>query len=371
MRVFRSVIIFLFLALGLPAAAVNAAEGGAGSRTIRAGVFVNPPFVMERAEGGYEGMAVELWNEVAAGLGFHTEYVQFHDVREMLDAAREGKIDAVVVNLATSHERARYLKYSYPWYDSGLRILVDTRDDGSLWSALLRYRHYRVYALFLAIILGMAAVMTLLRRRRDPDFPGDWKTGLSLSFLNVLDSALSGKMEQRHLGKLGNLFFVAWLLFGMAAVAYFTSSMTSAMTSSELGGGDIGSVADLPGKKVGVLHGSEGEEFFAKMKTPARSYRELGDAVAALEKNELDAVVMDAPSLEYLVRQNPDRPLAVVGDLFHPEKYCFAAGYAHADLMDEVTVELIRLRENHRIDQLKDKYFAEPADGEEELWWPE
>lgn len=324
---------------------------------IKAGVFLNPPFVMEQTGGGYTGMAVELWEEVVSSLGLVHEYVLYHDLSDLMRDTASGKVDAAAIDLSVTHERSRTLKFSYPWYDSGLRIMINREPGGSLWASLFKYKHLQVYLLFILFFIFLSVILTLIRRKHDPEFTGDWKEGLSISFQNVVESALQGKLEQRHLGWIGNLIFLVWLLFGVAAVAYITSTMTSAMTSTRLSG-DIQQPADLPGKKIGVLHGSVGEAFFLSGGQPVQPFKELEDAVQSLLDKKIDVIVSDAPVLEYYVHENPDVPLAVVGDLFHPDKYCFASGYGNAELMDKVTVELIRLSESKRIAELKERFFT-------------
>lgn len=350
------------------AAAAEDARPAKNPPKLKAGVFMSPPFVMERDWGGYTGMAVELWEDVTDELNLHNEYVLYHNLPDLLNDTADGKLDVAVLDLSATHERAETLKFSHPWYDSGLRIMINREAGSSLWAALSKYRHFRVYALLMFVFLVLTFVLYKMRRKHDPEFTDDIREGLSSSFLNIVESALDGKMEQRHLGWAGNIFFIGWLLFGMAAVAYVTSTMTSSMTSAHLTG-DIRQPADLSGKRVAVLKGSVGEDFFTDMGQPAVTFPELADAVDALLRQEVDAVVTDAPLLEYHVHENPDLPLAVVGDLFQPDKYCFAAGYRNAELMDKASVEIIRLRENKRIAELKDKYFS-GDNNEEELAWP-
>lgn len=335
---------------------------------IKAGIFINPPFVVERPSGGYTGLAVDLWEDVADALDLHNDYIVYDDIAKLIQDTAAGVVDVAAFDLSATHERAKILKFSYPWYDSGLRIMVNRDAGGSLWASLSKYKHFRVYLLFFSVFIILTIILTLMRRKHDPEFTDDWKAGLSQSFLNIVESALSGKMEQRYLGWLGNLFFIGWLLFGVAAVAYITSTMTSAMTSTRLIG-HIRQPADLPGKRVGVLHGSVGEAFFRRNNENIASYANLPEAVEALLEGGLDAIVSDAPLLEYHAHENSNLPLAVVGDLFRPDKYCFASGYANAGLMDRATVQLINLRESGRIAELKDKYFS-GDDEEEELAWP-
>ncbi len=332
---------------------------GGEARSVKTGIFLNPPFVMKQAEGnGYEGMAIDLWELVALRLGIKTEYVLFNDIPDLLAAVRDKKIDFVAINLAVSRDRAQYLYYTYPWYDAGIRIMAKRHVDTSFWGELFRLKHYRSYILFVLLFAALAFFMTVLRRSQEPGFPTAWKEGLALCLRDVVYSAVNGEMMQKHLGWYGNLFFVAWLVFGVAAVAYFTSSVTTAMTSAAIGRALINSAADLPGKTIGVQSGSIEAEFLRQVNLPATQFDNIDEAARALAGEQLDAVVGEAPALEYYVKNHPDLELMVVGEMFRPDKFSFAGNLDQETLVDAVSVELIGLRETGRVSEIKSRYFS-------------
>ena len=45
---------------------------------VKVGVYVNPPFVLKEGD-GYSGMAVELWQKVAADLAVVSKYEEFRE----------------------------------------------------------------------------------------------------------------------------------------------------------------------------------------------------------------------------------------------------------------------------------------------------
>ena len=344
-----AVVIWCLVAVG--------ADVPAGGR-VRAGVFVSPPFVMEEPSGGYGGLAVDLWELTASRLDLRTEYVRYASVDALLGAAREGDIDIAVLTIAANHERARYLRYSFPWYESGLRIMARTETGVSFWDAIFRH-HIRAYAVFTLIFMAMALAMTLVRRRHDPKFPGDWKNGFTQSLLDVVAAVRSGRLDQSYLGWVGSLISVAWMLFGVATAAYLTSSVTSSMTAASLGGNEIRALADLPGRRVGVLAGAMGETFLAERGIDFAGFPSVPDAIRALEERRIDAVVASGPALEYYVRSHPGKPLAVVGGIIHPDKYGFVTGKERDGFMRRVSTELIGFHETGKLDELRRRYFGD------------
>lgn len=347
----------ILVCLATALSAAEAPDDPIASGRVRAGLYISPPFVMTEKYGGYTGIAVELWEAVAKGLDVKTEYRVYSNIRDLLNAAKLDEIDVVVLAIAATHKRSGYLRFSFPWYDSGLLIMVNEDTHLTFWEEMARFGHYRMYMRFFFVFMIMAFGMTLLRRRKDPDFPEDWKTGFTRSLLDVVASIKSGRLDQSYLGWVGSLISAGWMIFGVAAAAYVTSSITSAMTTASLSKVEISSLVDLLDKKVGVKKGGLSEGFLTEMGIETAPYNDLDDAAQAMLAKKVDAVVCDAPALRYFIKSHPDMPLMETGDLFRQEKYCFVTGLKRRDLMDRISEELIWLHEAGKIQSLQSHYM--------------
>src|SRR5690606_34285673 len=144
-------------------------------------------------------------------------------------------------------------------------------------------------------------------------------------------------------GAAGRVLAAMWLLFGVAVVAYVTSSVTSVMTTLSLTR-HINDVADLAGKTIGVLEGSTAEEFARAKAFDYRRYEHVEDAVQGLGDGSIIAVVADAPVLEYYAHRNPGSGVVVVGNTFSPDKYGFGVRIG-ADIGRPLRLQLLAWRE--------------------------
>lgn len=352
--IFLGTVPAFLLALALTSAAASAGE----PVTLRAAMFVQPPFVMKDDAGGYSGIAADLWAKATKGLDIKTEYVPYDSWGDMLEGVGKGDVDVGVGAITVSHRRARFLHFSFPWYDGGMRILKKA-DQRSFFGELLKSQRFRVYGLFVLLFLVLAALMTWFRRRKDPEFPPDLKTGYSLSLLDITSSVRCGELNQEYLGWKGHILSAFWMMFGMAMVAYVTSTMTTAMTTVKLDPDGIYELGDLPGKKIAGLRGGMTARYLRELHLDFVGCRTLDEAVAMLRDGKVRAVVSDAPVLEHWAAAHPEQGLQVVGPLFHPDKYAFAANPKHARTMDRVAVELIRLVEDGEVERLKRKYIGD------------
>ena len=353
----------LFAALVLLPLFLVVAPVCAGAEEILAvnvGMHAGDPFVIDVGSGKYSGLAFNLWEKVAARLEVKSEYFLYNSFKQLLDDAQNGKIDIVVGNTAATHDRTKNLKFSFPWYDDGLRILVKNRgQDPSVWSILHQRGHIGVYIWIVIFVAVLTIVQVLLRRCKDADFPAGWLEGVALSLYELVRAAKAGPLQKNFWGGAGYLLLAAWMFFGFGLLAYVTSTFTSAMTAVGMQRGEgINSLNDLPGKRVAVLAHTVGEKYMQETGARLLPSETLEEAVDALMKDDVDAFVMDAAELEYWVHSHPKMDVEVVGNIFNPHKYAFAANKKHAHLMDLVSEEVIRLLDDGTVESLKNKYFG-------------
>jgi polar amino acid transport system substrate-binding protein len=358
-----SAAVFLFAGLVILALTVSTVFAQAQlpvARLVNVGVYVSPPFVIAE-NNTYDGMATDLWEAVAGDLNLGTRYVAYPTLRELVDATRNGEVDAAVTNLTITSTRAELLALTQPWYDAGLRLLVPSVGSSGfdrVLSGLSDAGHLQAYGWLLAVIAAATIGFTLFDRKFDPEFPRRWHEGAAESFHHVISIATNGKTSGRRnlFGWVGRIWQALWMLVGVGIIAYVTSSVTSVMTTVAIQRG-IHSIADLSGKTVGVFQGSASEDFVAATEIETRSYKDIDAAVAAMNDGDIDAIIGDAPVLEYFAYSRPYENVAVTGKIFHPDKYGFAFP-ADSDLARPVTLQLLKLIEDGTVENLRNRYFG-------------
>ncbi len=325
------------------------------------GVYESPPFVMKDGE-RFKGMSIDLWERLAADLDIEADYVELDTLRELVSATANGLIDVAVTNLTITRDRAESIDFTHPWFDAGLRILVNEDRTAGFWDiigGLQASGHLRAYGWIAAIIVVSTILLTFFDRHFDKNFPRRWREGIAESFYTVMSVATSGKPPSRSnlFGWVGRIWQGLWLVCGVAVLAYVTSSVTSVMTTLSLTN-QINSVEDLPGRPVAVFSGSVAETYARRAGMDARTFAHLGEAVDALVQGRVVAVIADAPVLEYYAHSNPQQPVTVVGPIFEPDKYGFGLPQG-SNLTRPLTVELIGAHESGVIEEIRARYFGE------------
>ena len=358
------ILVALLLTL-LPASASDAQAPAAGAAApaaapIRAAVYGDEPFVMRAADGSYSGFAVDLWDMIGARLGRRTELVPFTDFGAMMAAVKGGTVDIAVVDLFVTSERAQAMEFTQPIADGGLRIMVHERRQhtlGRLLHGLWQGGHLVVlgWGLLAAIALSVPVVMVL--RRVDPAFTPHWHEGFAEAFYHVMSVAMTGKTSYKGAsGWLSRIFAAIWMVFGVTTVAYVTSSLSSVMTTNALHQ-EINGAKDLSGKSVGVISGTLGESYCAEHHLDVRAYGALDGAVKDLVDQKIDAIVFNAPELEYYDTKHPELPITEVGPVFQRLNCAFGLPPG-SELRRQVDIELLRLQESGEVARLRERYFG-------------
>lgn len=351
----QSIIALILLTLfAFPSSAQDASL-----RPVKVGVYVSEPFVNKQGD-TFTGMAIDLWNEVGTRLKLTSQFIEYPNYTELVKAVSENKVDAAVTNITITEKRAEVVDFTHPWFDAGLRIMVHTQAGNGLQDLIGDLEdagHLATYAWIGIVILIATIMLTLFDRRFDTNFPRRWLEGLAESFYHVVSLATSGKSSRKNLfGWMGRIWQAFWLVFGIAVVAYVTSSVTSVMTVAHISN-NIKNLADLQSKTVGVRTGSIAQQLLAARSISTVTFDHLPEAVAALTNDEITAIVGDSPVLEYYAHKNASEQVEMVGNIFSPDKYGFAFP-RHSDLVKPASIAIISLQENEELAALKAKYFG-------------
>lgn len=359
-RAIATLVLALFVAILTTPGLAQDAPDQSTERELVVGVHESPPFVIKQ-EGGYSGMAIRLWEFIAGELQLTYSYKEFDTVRQMIDATAASQIDVAVTNLTITEARATRIEFTQPWFDSGLRIMVNENGGAGFWNLLEGLYDSGFIAAYgwLGLIIIVASIgFTIFDRRFDKNFPKRWRDGLAESFYLVMTIATSGKPPSRKnlFGWIGRIWQGLWLVFGIVVVAFVTSSVTSVMTTLAFKG-QIRSVADLPGLTIGVTDGSTAEDYATAAGLTVITYPNISRSAEALVDGDIQAVIGDKPVLEYFSHTNPELPLKVVGATFNPDKYGFGLPQG-SPIRKPMTIEIIGAREDGTVREFATEYFG-------------
>ena len=86
-------------------------------RPLKVGLIVQPPFVIKN-DLSYNGLAVDLWNEMAQGLKRSYEFVECptHNLCEPFDTLQKGDIDVLLGPISITMDRYEKVDFTFPFF---------------------------------------------------------------------------------------------------------------------------------------------------------------------------------------------------------------------------------------------------------------
>jgi ABC-type amino acid transport substrate-binding protein len=140
---------------------------------------------------------------------------------------------------------------------------------------------------------------------------------------------------------------------------YFDSSNTIARRRDNLA---IKDLASLAGKKVGVMGYRTAEAFMEQQKTAANvtltKFTTLDEALGALNRGELDAVVGDKPIMTFSIAKNYSTNLITTDVELNHYQYAVVVRPEETKLLASINATIRRLKESDQLQVEYDKWFG-------------
>lgn len=320
-----------------------------------------PPFVFVEGE-QVTGFSIDLWAEIARRANLTYEWVIVETVTEQIEGVEAATFDAAVGAISMTPERELRIDFSYPFYNSGLQIMVRSNASLSTLDAVASLFSWEL----LQVILGMLAVIVLIahivwlveRTRPESDFPRPYLRGVGEAiWWSAVTVTTVGYGDRTPKGLVGRLIGLIWMFAGLFIIANFTASVTARATLDGIQG-TIAEPEDLVGRRVVVLAGTTGEAYARENNLRAMTVATLDAAEARLLNGQADALVYDAPVLIYYAANEGLGSVKVVGVPFNEEPYGIVLPQGNA-LREEINRALLEMMEDGTYDQIHERWFGE------------
>jgi len=302
----NSILVLLTCAVALLAVRGDSVAQTPDAEPLRVLVRVAPPFVIDEGGGDYSGISIALWRGIAEDLQIAYEF-EPSDLDAMLDAVAAGEADVGVGAPTLTAEREVRLDFLHPFLSSGLAIAAPS--SGSAWTVVLQnvlsLDFARAVGALAVLLLGIGALMWLLERRVNTEefqtaptrglWSGFWFAAVTMTTVGYGDKA------PRTIG--GRIVALVWMFASIIVISFFTASIATALTVQSLARG-IEGPEDLPGLRVAALSGTTGAAWLEGEGIDPVLFDTAEDAVRAAHRGEVDAVVHDAPILQWAIREH-------------------------------------------------------------------
>lgn len=290
------------------------------------GVKVAPPFVIDD-HGQYHGLAIDLWQEVAADHGWRYVYKPY-DLDALLDAVSDGEVDVGLGAITATADRERRMDFAHPVTSSGLGVAVRGGQTAG-WLAVVRAlvspAFLKVIATLALLLLVVGFLVWLLEHKRNPEqFGGSRSQGIFSGFwwaMVTMTTVGYGDTAPRSVP--GRILGLVWMLAALVIVSFFTASITSALTVGQLSD-RISRADDLGGMRVASVPSSTSADWLERQGFSYTKAPDVDTALADLAAGRVDAVVYDAPLMRWDIQQHFRGKLKVLPLVLERQDYAFA-----------------------------------------------
>lgn len=339
-----------------------AVAAGAQDKKLVVGTKPTPPFAMKDGNGEWTGLTVELWRKVTESLGRPTEFVDEKDIPGLLGALEDGSIDAAVAAMTVNAEREEKIDFTHPFFHTGLGIAVPSKSEAS-WVAVLRKlvspEFLSVLGALTLLLLGMGFVVWIAERKKNPEqFGGTPAHGLAAGFWwSAVTMTTVGYGDKAPTTVLGRIVGLVWMFAAIIVISSFTATIASTLTISELASPVTGP-DDLPKVRVGSVHGTTSAGWLDRRGLAFTDYGNTAEALDALARGEVGAVVYDQPILRYLAKKDHPGELTVLPVTFERQQYAIALPQG-SELRETLNVHLLEVLSSSWWQEQKKRYFGE------------
>jgi len=196
-----------------------------------------------------------------------------------------------------------------------------------------------------------------VERRSNPLADRGYLRGLGDGLWGVMLIIATGEHGDRETPSIVKRLTVAFMwLFGVVLIAQFTATVTSSLTVQQLRS-RIHGPGDLMGRSLGTVPGSVAADYLQERGMPFTAVGGAEESIRALLEGRVEAVVFEAPTLQYWAIVHGGGQVRVTGPVFHPEKYAVALPLG-SPLRKPINAALLELMENGTYDEIRRRWFG-------------
>lgn len=367
---FRSLAVLLMTLISIaawtsPAMAEAVAPGAASTgadepaRELVVATREVPPFAMQDEQGEWRGITIDLWRRIALDRGYTFRFEE-RSIDAMFEGLEDGSLDVAAAALTITADRERRVDFSHPFIQVGLGIAVEDR-AGSAWFAAVRSifagDFWRVLAVLALILFIFGLLVWIFERRQNHDqFGGRTVEGIGAGFWwSAVTMTTVGYGDKSPVTLGGRLVALVWMFASIIVISSITAAITSALTVASLEHAVQGP-EDLPGVRVGTVSNTTSEQFLEGRFIRARGYGNITAALEALRSGEVEAVVYDAPIMQYTIGREFSGTLRVLPREFEYQPYGFALPQ-EGDLRQPINRTMLDVMESEEWRTIKRRYL--------------
>lgn len=307
------------------------------------------------------GVIIDIWRDLGRRLGTETVFLRVDTFKRLLETLTDGETDVALGPIAITEERERIFDLTHPIVHSGLRVAVRQQKTSGFLSALRSLFSWQLLQLLGTVLLLALASGHLLwwfEHRGNPEsFPPQYPRGMWEAIWWIASTVVAGGCDNKHVASgLGRTIAFAWMVGGIMLLAAFTSVLTATLTAEQVAG-KVHGPKDLAGRTVGCSEAAVTVKEVRRRGGIVREFPKLSEALDALGRDELDAVVGENQQMMFLLNQSERQSLKLVGPIF--ESFDYGLGLPNGSpLRERLNTAILQMREDGTFERIREQWLG-------------
>jgi polar amino acid transport system substrate-binding protein len=292
----------LILLLG----AGNNKHAVAQSDTLIVGVYHNPPFVIKTQDNYFEGLSIELWENIAQSANLSFRYEEYSDFISIMKRLEYKDIDLTINPMDVNDLRVEKFDMTQPYFISSIGVAIPyiNRSPIAVFiSNVFSLAFLEIILLLIFVIFIFGFFLWIVERRHNKYqfrpglfglFDGLWWSAVTMTTVGYGDKAPKSN--------LGKAIAIIWMFTAVIIISSFTAGIASTLTISGLQT-DIENAEDIRlAENIAAVGSTNGEAYLLQENIPiSKTYASPVPALRALAKKENDVLLYDRTMLQYYI----------------------------------------------------------------------
>jgi len=329
--------------------------------TLIVGVYDNPPFVIKTQDNDFEGLSIELWENIARAANLPFRYELNSDFIGILKKLEYEEIDLTINPMDVNDSRVNKFDMTQPYFISSIGVAIPdlNRSTLAIFVSNIFSLAFLKIILLLALVIFVFGFFLWLVERRHNKF--QFRPGLLGLFDGLWWSAVTmttvGYGDKSPKSNLGKTIAVIWMFTAVIIISSFTAGIASTLTISGLQT-DIKNAEDIRlAESISVVGATLGETYLKQENIDiGNTYANPILALRALAKKNNDVLLYDRTILQYYInRLSLDEKVKLLPFTLK-EKYQSFMLPKHHPNYDQINVGLMKEIQKDQWEELQRKY---------------
>lgn len=286
----------------------NLQQAIAQKDTLTVGIYHNPPFVIQTEDNNFEGLSIELWENIAQSADLTFRYEQYSDFISILKKLEYKDIDLTINPMDVNDLRVHKFDMTQPYFISSIGVAIPYLNRSPLAvfvSNIFSIAFLEIILLLILIIFVFGFFLWLVERRHNKFqfrpgllglFDGLWWSAVTMTTVGYGDKAPKSNM--------GKGIAIIWMFTAVIIISSFTAGIASTLTIGGLQT-DIKNAEDIRlVENISVVGATNGEAYLVQENIPInKTYASPILALRALAKKENDVLLYDRNILQYYINR--------------------------------------------------------------------